>query len=301
MRGLLNLPLQAAATLILLCFANQIHAQRDNGRRLTDSDVGWKITTVSGSTSAMRVVCDFEDSFTHSGSYYSCCPASAKTPCMPPTSCSDNTLLYPGDKRQDCKDNKCASVLIYESAPSENLFGTQLVCRHGPLGDDSVWSVYRNFPETTTSATQSTKTGAAPASTTILPLETNFDVKGSPPQTSPSSSPNKIWIAGVVVGGITCALLIGLLGFCIARRRFQRKPASSKDEDTIPVNIPSADDKEDAYSAYHGVELHNYNRAELHFDPGPVELSQFGSNVAEMPTQHHRRFVAELDGEAVRR
>ncbi|OAT07443.1 hypothetical protein BDBG_16839 [Blastomyces gilchristii SLH14081] len=293
-----NLSLQTAATLILLLFSNQIHAQQEDRRPLSSPDVGWRITTVSGSKSAMRVVCDHGDTFTKSGSYYTCCPASATTPCLLPTTCSGNTLLFPGAKTRDCKNNICASLLIYESAPSQNLLGTQLVCRYDQLGDNTPWSVYRNFPDTTTSATQSTKTNASPAPTARPPIMTD---PGNPPETPSTSSSNKIWIAGVVVGVIALGCLIGLLGFCIARRRLQKRPTLSKDDDMVPVNTPSVDDKDYMYKAYQGAELHNRDRAELHFDQRPVELSHYGSNVVEMPTQHDRHFVAELDGAPVRR
>ncbi|OJD21647.1 hypothetical protein ACJ73_07013 [Blastomyces percursus] len=292
-----NLSLQTAATLILLLFSNQIHAEQEDRRPLSSPDVGWRIITVSGSKSAMRVVCDHGDTLTKSGSYYTCCPASATTPCSLPTTCSSNTLLFSGDKTRDCKNNICASLLIYESAPSQNLLGTQLVCRYDQLGDNTPWSVYRNFPYTTTSATQSTKTNASPAPTVRPPVMTD---PGNPPETPPTSSSNKIWIAGLVVGVIALGFLIGLLGFFIARRRLQKRPTSSKDDDMVPVNAPSVDDKDYMYKAYQGAELHNHDRAELHFDQRPVELSHYGSNVVEMPTQHDRHFVAELDGAPMR-
>ncbi|KAL2373505.1 hypothetical protein RJZ57_002014 [Blastomyces gilchristii] len=147
-------------------------------------------------------------------------------------------------------------------------------------------------------ATQSTKTNASPAPTARPPIMTD---PGNPPETPSTSSSNKIWIAGVVVGVIALGCLIGLLGFCIARRRLQKRPTLSKDDDMVPVNTPSVDDKDYMYKAYQGAELHNRDRAELHFDQRPVELSHYGSNVVEMPTQHDRHFVAELDGAPVRR
>ncbi|PGG99145.1 nicotinamide riboside kinase [Blastomyces parvus] len=296
-----NLSPHIAATLILLLFSNQIHAQEEDRRPLSSPDVGWRITTVSGSKSAMRVVCDHGDTFTKSGSYYTCCPASATTPCLLPTTCSSNTLLFPGDKTRDCKNNICASLLIYESAPTQNLLGTQLVCRYDQLGDNTPWSVYRNFPDTTTSATQSTSTNASPAPTARPPIMTGPGNSPNPPESTPISASNKIWIAGVVVGVIALGFLIGFLGFCIARRRLQKRPTASKDDDMVPVNTPSVDDKDYMYKAYQGAELHNHDRAELHFDQRPVELSHYGSNVVEMPIQHERQFVAELDGAPLRR
>ncbi|EDN03797.1 hypothetical protein I7I51_05332 [Histoplasma capsulatum] len=271
MNTLSNIPFQIASTLILLLFSNGIHAQKEDRRPLSSPDLGWRITTESGSKSAIRVVCDYGDTFTKSGSHYTCCPESATTPCLLPTSCSGNTLLFADDTTKDCKNDICASLLIYESAPSQNPLGTQLVCRYGELGDSSPWTVYRNFPETTA-----------------------FE----PP---PNHSSNKAWIAGGVVGAIAIAALVGFLGFCIARRRLRQKPASSKDEDTVPVNQPSVDDKDFMYKAHQAVELHSYDRAELHFDQSPVELNHYGSNVVEMPTQQDRVFVAELDGDPVRR
>ncbi|OJD17330.1 hypothetical protein AJ78_02568 [Emergomyces pasteurianus Ep9510] len=284
--------LQKGAMLILLFFGNQIHAQREDRRPLSPPDVGWRITTELGSKSAMRVVCNYGETVTKSDSYYTCCPTSAKAPCVLPTTCSGNTLLYPGDKTLDCKSDVCASLLIYESAPSENLLGTQLACRYGQLGDRSVWSVYRNFPDTTASATQSTKTDASPASTTNLPHETNSDSPEAPNSTTSSS---KAWIAGVVIGVIALAVLVAVLGFCIARRK-HKNPAESKDDDMVLVNAPSVDGKEDAHSAHQAMELHNYDRAELHFDQRPVELSHYQNTVVEMPTHHDRKFVAELEG-----
>ncbi|QSS49419.1 hypothetical protein I7I53_09759 [Histoplasma capsulatum var. duboisii H88] len=299
MNTLSNIPFQTASTLILLLFSNRIHAQKEDRRPLSSPDLGWRITTESGSKSAIRVVCDFGDTFTKSGSHYTCCPESATTPCLLPTSCSGNTLLFADDTTKNCKNDICASLLIYESAPSQNPLGTQLVCRYGELGDSSPWTVYRNFPETTAFATQSTTTDPSPASTTTLPHMTN---SGSGlPEPPPNHSSNKAWIAGGVVGAIAIAALVGSLGFCIARRRLRQKPATSKDEDTVPVNQPSVDDKDFMYKAHQAVELHNYDRAELHFDQSPVELNHYGSNIVEMPTQQDRVFVAELDGGPVRR
>ncbi|PGG98648.1 hypothetical protein AJ79_08803 [Helicocarpus griseus UAMH5409] len=296
-----NIPLRAVTTLILLFYGNAILAQREDRRPLSSPDVGWKITTESGSRSAMRIVCGYGETFTKSESYYTCCPTSAESDCALPTTCSGNTLLYPGDKKKDCESNACASILIYESAPSENLLGTQLVCRYGQLGDSSPWTAYRNFPDTTASATQSTKTNAAPASSTTLARETNSGSSDSPSRKKSSSS--KAWIAGAVIGVIAGAVLIGVLGFCIARRKFRQKPSSSKDDDTVPVvDNASAGGIEDADSIHtKAAELHNYDRAELHFEQRPVELSHFGTNVVEMPVQHDRRIVAELDGAPVRR
>ncbi|EEH45508.1 ribosylnicotinamide kinase [Paracoccidioides brasiliensis Pb18] len=289
------LPLQTATTLINLFCGSLVFAQYEDRSPLASGDLGWKITTQSGTKSAMRIICGSGETVTKSESYYTCCPTTVKAPCALPTACSGNTLLYADGKKQDCKNNLCASVLLYERAPSENLLGTQLVCRYGQLGDASPWTVYRNFPDSTAStfSTGSNATDAAPAPTAGLPQVTNSD---SPVPPSPERPSSKAWMAGVVVGILAGVTLIVLLGFCIARRKFQWKPSLPKDDDTAPVNRPSADDKEDAYSTDQAVELNGYGRAELHFDQRPVELSHFGTNVVEMPVQHDRGFVAELDG-----
>ncbi|EEH40662.2 hypothetical protein PAAG_02638 [Paracoccidioides lutzii Pb01] len=289
------LPLRTVTTLINLFCGRLVFAQYEDRSPLASGDLGWKITTQSGTKSALRIICGSGETVTKSESYYTCCPTSVKAPCALPTTCSGNTLLYADGKKQACKNNLCASVLLYERAPSENLLGTQLVCRYGQLGDASPWTVYRNFPDTTAStfSTRSTATDTAPAPTAGLPQVTNSD---SPDPPSPERPSSKAWMAGVVVGILAGVTLIVLLGFCVAHRKFQRKPSLTKDDDTAPVNRPSADDKEDAYSTDQAVELNGYGRAELHFDQRPVELSHFGTNVIEMPAQHDQGFVAELDG-----
>ncbi|OAX84822.1 hypothetical protein ACJ72_00814 [Emergomyces africanus] len=293
-----NLPLQTAAMLILIFFGLQIHAQREDRRPLSSPDLGWRITTELGSKSAMRVVCDYGETVTKSDSYYTCCPTSAKTPCVLPTTCAGNTLLYPGEKTLDWYVHvtfkpttapqvnlKFTDVLIVslwqysETTLCGPFTGTSRTPLHPIVRIDL--ALFCSRPQ----ATQSTKTDASPASTTALPHETNSESPDAPAHNSTTSS--KAWIAGVVVGVIALAVLFGVLGFCIAH---------SKDEDMVPVNAPSIDGKEDAHSAHQAVELHNYSPAELHFDTRPVELSHYQNNVVEMPTHHDRRFVAELEG-----
>ncbi|KAK2795082.1 hypothetical protein FQN50_009793 [Emmonsiellopsis sp. PD_5] len=194
------------------------------------------------------------------------------------------------------EDDACGPLFVYESAPEENLLGTQLVCRLPRFGD-TPWTAYRHFPDVTATATHSTKTDASPASTTSLPEQTSTSTTTS--TATPTSSPNKAMIAGVVVGIIVAIALVGALGFFIARRKFRSKPVPPKNEDGAPAN-PFASPEDKQWEGQ-GMEMNHFGPAELHNTDRPVELGHYGHSVVEMPVHNDRRFVAELDGSPVGR
>ncbi|KAK2746604.1 ribosylnicotinamide kinase [Onygenales sp. PD_40] len=297
MARLSHFPLRAAVIpLILLLNGEPVFGQFVDDSPLTSPDIGWTISTVSGTRAAVRMICDYGETFTKSESYYACCPTSASSSCAIPTTCAGNNLRYPGGKKKDCEENACGPLFLYESAPEENLLGTQLVCRLGRFGD-TPWTAYRHFPDATATATHSTKTDASPASTTSLPEQTSTSTTTS--TATPTPSPSKAWIAGVVIGIVVAAALIGALGFFIARRKFRPKPGPPKNEDGAPAN-PFASPEDKPWEGQ-GVGMGSSGPAELHNTHRPIELGHYGHNVVEMPVHNERRFMAELDGAPVGR
>lgn len=165
--------------------------------------------------SARTVGCSTDSFWAQSSTFGGCCRVGGN--CNFPTACSGGMLTNRLGGTATCGDRRCYTMTIYADFPT----ATDSWLVHNCAYTWTASTLWRAQPtETATAAEPSGTTPPAAAETDATADATDANMEAKPA--------SKAWVAGVVLGCVAVAGVLGALGFWLVRRR-RRRLAGERD------------------------------------------------------------------------